>query len=441
MTRFAPRAGGTALLLTALLLVLSAACQAGDWPGWRGPTGLGYTDEKDLPLTWDGKSGKNVLWKTMLHGGRKRNPEFSSPGWSSPIVWGDRIFLTTSVWPEGQAEKERRASIAEQHVLCIRASDGKELWDTVIPSGKILVNNFYHGYTVPTPVTDGKHVFALFGSGILVSLDFDGKIVWQQELPRQKDVDGGMCSSPILYKDTIIIVSLINTTGLRALDKETGKVKWEQKFTDRKLLSQNTMATPALIKIGDQLQLIHHAGGIQASDPATGELLWYCRGITAGQSSPVFGANLLYTDAGRGGTNCNVVDVTGKGDVSKTHVKWQAKTKTAAGSSAIVVGDYLYRSCDPGLILCRKLADGEEVYAERAAGISPSASPIACPDGRIYFASSNKSYVIKAGPKYEVLAVNALDDGPDYTTPAVSNGRLFIKGKSYLWCIGTKEEK
>src|SRR5437899_366462 len=109
MTRYARRAGLTALALVGCSLLLSAATRAGDWPGWRGPTGLGYTQEKDLPLTWNGKSGENVVWKTLLHGGGKKNPEFSSPGWSSPIVWRDRVFLTTSVWPANVAEKERRA--------------------------------------------------------------------------------------------------------------------------------------------------------------------------------------------------------------------------------------------------------------------------------------------------------------------------------------------
>ncbi len=421
--------------LFGILIASSLTVSAADWPGWRGPTGLGYTDEKDLPLTWNGKTGENVLWKTLLHGGRKENPEFSSPGWSSPIVWRDRIFLTTSVWPAGLTEKERRASIAAQHVLCFQTSDGKQIWDTLIPSGQCLVDNWYHGYTVPTPVTDGKHVFALFGSGVIAALDFDGKIVWREELPRMKDTYGGICSSPILYEDTVILPG-IDAGGLRALDKATGKLKWEQKSRDR-----NIMSTPALIRIGEKTQLIHYAGGIQGLDPATGELLWNCRGITSGQSSPVFGAGLLYTDAGRGGRDCNAVDATGKGDVTKTHVKWQARTATAAGSSGIVVGQHLYRGCDPGLIVCRELATGEVVFEERTPRISPSSSPIATSDGRIYFASSVKSYVIKAGPKFEVLATNDLDDGPDYTTPAVSNGRLYIKGKSYLWCIGGKAEK
>jgi len=425
----------TRFLVFIIALLSVSPCSAGDWPGWRGPTGQGHTDEKDLPLTWDGKSGKNILWKTELHGGGKRNPEFSSPGWSSPIVWRDRIFITTSVWPEGKTEKERRASIAEQHALCFQVSDGKLLWDTVIPSGKCLVDNFYHGYSVPTPVTDGKHVYALFGSGVLVALNFDGKIVWSEELPRMKDVDGGVCSSPILYEDTVIVVG-VGMPGLRALDKQTGKVKWEQKTKDR-----NQMSTPALVRIQDKTQLIHFASGIQGLDPATGDLLWFCKGVTAEQSSPVFANGLIYADAGRGGNNCNVVDATGKGDVSKTHVKWQTKTTTAAGSSGIIVGDYVYRGCDPGIIRCRELATGKLVYEERAERLTPSASPIATPDGRIYFASPGRSYVIKAGATFEILATNDLNDGPDYSTPAISNGRIFIKGKSYLWCIGTKSEK
>ena len=391
VTRFALRTGVITPVVLVGLVIAPRVGRAGDWPGWRGPTGLGYTDETDLPLTWDGKSGRNVLWKALLHGGGKQNPEFSSPGWSSPIVWRDRVFLTTSVWPAGLTEKERRASIAAHHVLSFQVSDGKPLWDTLVPPGKCLVDNFYHGYTVPTPVTDGDYVFALFGSGIVTALDFDGKIVWREELPRLKDVDGGVCSSPVLYGDTVIIPSIADA-GLRALDKATGKVKWEQQSRDK-----NRMATPALVRVHDRVQLIHYAGGIQALDPATGDLLWWCRGVTSGQSSPVFASGLLYTDAGRGGPFANAVDATGTGDVSKTHVKWKAKATTAAGSSAIVVGDYVYRACDPGLIRCCELATGEVVYEQRTPKICPGASPIACPDGRIYFASPGKSYAIKAG--------------------------------------------
>jgi outer membrane protein assembly factor BamB len=341
------------------------------------------------------------------------------------------VFLTTATWPSGLTEKERRASIAEHHVLCFRTDDGKQLWDTVVPAGKLLVNNFYHGYAVPTPATDGTWVFALFGSGVLAALDYDGNIVWRQEVPYQRETDNGVCSSPILYKDTVIIPG-IQSRGLRALDKRTGKVKWEQQTKQR-----NTMATPALVGVGGRTQLIHYAGGIQALDPDTGTLLWSCRAPTA-QSSPALGDGLLYADAGRGGQQGAAIDPTGTGDVSKTHVKWQTRVEGVAGASAVIIDRHVYRASGQDYIRCWSLADGEPVKELKAPRVSPSASPIATADGRIYFAGSGKSYVIRADPELEVLAVNDLNDGPDYATPAVAGGRLYIKGKSYLWCISKK---
>jgi outer membrane protein assembly factor BamB len=424
-----------ALAVASLFLIGPPLVGADNWPGFRGPTGLGYTEEKDLPLTWNGKSGENVLWKTPIPGVDLKKLEFSSPGHSCPIVWRDRVFITTAIWPAQLTAEERKKTIAEHHVLCFQVSDGKQLWDTIIPPGKCLVDNGYHGYAVPTPVTDGQHVFALFGSGVLVCLDFDGQIVWREELPHLRDVDGGICSSPILHKETVIVPGIADS-GLRALEKATGKLRWEQKTRDR-----NKMPTPALLRIGDKLQLIHYAGGIQALDPDNGELLWFCRTPPTSYSSPAFGGGLLYADAGRGGQKGAAVDPTGKGDVTKTNVKWEIKVTSPAGSSPIVVGAYLYRICDNGLLRCWKVDSGELVYEERLPKITPSASPIATADGRIYFASPARSYVIKAGPNFELLATNDLDlqgGSQDYTTPAVSEGRLFFKGRSYLWCIGKK---
>ncbi len=254
----------------ALLLFSVHFSSAGDWPGWRGPTGLGYTEEKDLPLTWDAKTGKNILWKVSWNGGRKY-PQMSSPGWSCPIVWRDRVFLTTAVWPSGVSGEEYKKIIPDHHVLCHRASDGKQLWDTVILPGKCVVDNHYHGYAISTPVTDGEHVFALFGSGAIAALDFDGKIVWREELPHRRDIDSGTCSSLVLYGDSVILPGIANPV-LRALDKKSGKLLWEQKGRE-----QNRMATPAILRIGGRPQLIHMAGGVQGIDPDTGELLWSCR--------------------------------------------------------------------------------------------------------------------------------------------------------------------
>jgi outer membrane protein assembly factor BamB len=427
------------LIALGLVCAMSTASRAGEWPGWRGPSGMGLCDEKDLPLTWDAKKGTNILWKAPLRGGEGT----FCPGLSSPIVWRDRVFLTTAVYPAGNPFNDK--VIAEHHVLCFRASDGTLLWDTVVSAGKFRVNNPWNGYATPTPVTDGEHVFALFGSSVVVALDFDGKIVWREELPLQWEANqSGECSSPLLYEDMVFVMGC-QTQGLRALEKKTGKLKWELKPT--RFGERYTMATPLLIRVADRPQLIHFLGGVQGLDPATGDVLWSCR-VATDWASPVYGAGLIYADpgvkstfpVGTPGTGA-AIDPTGKGDVTKTHVKWQAKVAEAEGSSAIIVGDYLYRVSIPGILRCWKIQTGELTYDERLKGIATMASPIATADGRLYFACAATSYVIKAGPKFEVLGCSDLNDGGDYhasSSPAVSEGRLFIKGKTHLWCIGVK---
>lgn len=417
-----------------VILLICPRFAFADWPGWRGSTGLGYSDQKDLPLTWNAKTGENILWKAPLHGGVKRDQDFTSPGWSSPIVWKNRVFITTAIFPPNLTQKERRDVIAEHHVLCFDTADGKELWDTVIPPGKLVTlgENIYHGYAVPTPCTDGEHVYAMFGSGVLACLDFKGKIVWREELPRLKDTDPGICSSPILFEDTVIIPG-IHAKGLRALDKKTGKVRWEQETKAR-----NTMATPALLDIKGKKQLIHYANGIMGCDPRTGDVIWTCRAPSS-QSSPVFGMGLLYADAGRGGQKGAAIDPTGTGDVTKTHVRWESRVEGVAGSTAIYVDGHIYRSSGQDYIRCWSMKDGELVHEIKASRITPSGSPIATADGRIYWATCARTYVLKATPKLEVLATNDLNDGSDYTSAAVSDGRIYIKGRNYLWCIGNQK--
>lgn len=399
-----------------------------------GPSGLGYCDDKDLPIKWDGKTGENIVWKAQLHGGAKRDQEWTSPGWSCPIVWKDRIFITTAIFPAGQSKEERRATIGEHHVLCFDAKDGKELWDTVLPAGKLVTlgDNIYHGYAVPTPCTDGKHVYVLFGSGVLACLDFAGKIVWREELPTLKKTDSGICSSPILFEDTVIVPG-IQDKGLRALDKATGKLKWEQVTK-----AHSTMSTPALIPIKGKLQLIHNfQGGVMGVDPHNGAILWTCK-APGSQSSPVYGGGLLYVDQGRGGQKGAAVDPTGSGDVTKTHIKWENRVEGVSGASAIIVGGHVYRASGGDNFRCWSLEDGSLTHEIKTPRISPCASPIATADGRLYLAGPGRSYVFAATPKLDVLASNDLNDGENYTTAAVSNGRVYIKGKSYLWCIGKK---
>lgn len=439
------------LLAVILSLAIPGVTRAENWPGWRGPTGLGYSSEKDLPLTWDGKTGENILWKVPLYGHKRVNPEASSPGWSCPIVWRDRVIITAAEWPlellkGGRKGEVARTDVARHHVLCYQVSDGKLLWDTLVPPGKCVVNGYYHDYAAPTPVTDGEHIFALFGSAVIVCLDFEGKVVWREDLPRERDVDYGVCSSLVLHDDSLISVGIAKT-GLRSLYKKTGKLKWEKKYREKKYRKKTRFSTPTLVSVVGQIQLIHLTNGwVHGIDPDRGDLKWYCR-TPVNQGSPAFGSGLLFVDPGAGSKVIGAaIDPSGEGDVSNAHIKWQVeKVPSAAGCSPIIVGDHVYRAGNPGILKCWKLADGKLVYTERLTRVSPCSSRIATADGRIYIFGSNRSYVIKAGPQMEVLASNDLDDGQGYTAPAVSNGRIFIKGKEFpvvhwqeLSCDGNK---
>jgi outer membrane protein assembly factor BamB len=409
------------LAVSAAVLLLAGQALAGNWLGWRGPTGCGISDEKDLPLTWGGKNNTNVLWKVDLPG----------RGSSSPVVWEDRVFITSAARQTDQEVKDK--VVPEHYVTCYRASDGKQLWNTTIPKG-----TFADGYySIPTPVTDGKRVYAWFGSGVAVALDFDGKIVWRKERSGPYSVYPGVSSSPLLFRDLLLIlVDQGKDSFLLGLDKNTGDIKWERKRTD---VQGSTNSTPILIDVKGQTQMVvADSKVLQGLDPTDGKVIWWCGKDGGYWTSLTAGSGLVYTDSG-GGRGL-AVDPTGSGDVSKTHVKWQ-HTKVPEGLGCpMIVGDYLYRVHKPGAIKCWKLSTGELVFDEKLEGISFLASPIATADGRLYIASPGRSYVIKSGvPKLEVLGDNKLNEGGDEgPSPAISGGRLFMKTTTRLWCIGKK---
>jgi outer membrane protein assembly factor BamB len=409
-----------ALAVVALLLAFIPA-RAGNWPGWRGPDGSGFSDEKDLPLTWGGKENTNVLWKVTLPG----------RGSSSPVVWGDRVFVTSAAKQTDQDVKDK--IVPEHYVTSYQAATGKELWKTTVPRGP-----FADGYySIPTPVTDGERVYTWFGSGVAVALDFDGAIVWRKERPGPYKVYPGVSSSPVLFGETVLIlVDQGKESFLLALDRQTGEVKWERK---RPEMQGSTNSTPILVEVKGKPQLVVAAARVlQGLDPTDGKVLWWCGKDGGYWTSLAAGAGLVYVDSG-GGRGL-AVDPTGSGDVSKTHVKWRHDKVPEGLGCPIIVGEYLYRVSKPGILRCWKVATGETVLEERLNGVSVLTSPIATPDGRIYFASSRRSFVVRAGvDRLEVLGDNAIqgggDDGP---SPAMSGGRLFLKTATQLWCVGTK---
>ncbi|QEL15983.1 PQQ-binding-like beta-propeller repeat protein [Limnoglobus roseus] len=410
-----------------VLLLAGRSTSAADWPMWRGPTGMGRTTEKDLPLTWGGKTKQNVLWQTPLPGGETASQDHNQ---SSPVVVGSRVFVTVSYWPG----KTDAAQFPEHHVACYSANDGKPVWDVRVPPGPWKLSDLRGGYTAPTPAADADHVYVVFGSAVIAALDHAGQEVWRKEIVPYK-FDVAMAASPVLIGDTVVLQcdELDKQSRLIAYDRKTGDVKWEEKRPGVGFAH----STPVLATVGTEPQLLLAASNaVQGVDPTSGKVLWTCdaKGDTA---SPLLAGGLVYLDSGRGGSGL-AVDPTGKGNVTKTHVKWTAKNVSEGYSSPAADDEYLYRLHKPELLTCRKLSTGEVIYSERLDGMNTSTSPILTPDGRLYLVSGGKSYVMKAGPKFEVLAANDLGDIAS-TSAAVADGRLFIKGKKFLTCIDGKK--
>lgn len=392
---------------------------------------MGISTEKNLPVEWS--STKNLLWSSPLPG----------EGHASPIIWGDRVFVCTVKWADDVADRTK--VIPTHHVTCYRLADGKTLWDTTVKPGPWVRNDFRSGpgggYAAPTPATDGKNVFVVFGSSVIAALDFEGKIAWRKEIvPYTFDVTIG--GSPILYGDHVLMfcaMSKKSDSKAIAFNKADGAVAWEAKLPTTGF----GHSTPVLIDVKGKTQLLVLASAmgtspdaLQALDPATGKRIWWCRG-NGDAMSPVFADGKIYFDSGRGSRGV-AVDASGKGDVTNTHIRWTIGQVPSGISSPVVSGGYLYRLHRPEILKCWKFTDGTQVYSHRLKGITSTwASPIVDANSRLYLASAGKSYVIQCGPEFKLLAVNDLND-PNHASPAVSQGRMVLVGVKDVYCVGKK---
>ncbi len=410
------------LLMAAMLSSSSAIARADDWPQWRGPTGMGLTTESKLPLKWDAKTGSGILWKASLAG---------TTGHSSPIVWQDKVFVTLAA--RQSREQEERKEIPDHYLACFDAHSGKPLWRTRIQPGPEVAG--YSIYASPTPATDGKAVYCWFGSAVVAAVDFEGKLLWRHERHGPFFLNPGICTSLVLYGDTVLLLfdQARDKGSLQGLSKATGDVKWEQKRPGFDCCN----TTPLVVEVQGRKELIVAGSkALEGREPASGELLWTCRSWGFG-ASPVYGRGLIYADRG-GNEPAVAVDPRGKGDVSKTHLKWKIDKMPGDYASPVVSGDYLYRIVGEGVLECRRMETGEKLFTGRLEGLSKLASPIATADGRVYFVSTGKSYVIKAGPALEILATNDLGGGGNGSSPAVANVHIFTRDFDALYCLGAK---
>jgi outer membrane protein assembly factor BamB len=405
-----------AKFLALVPMACALVAHAGDWPQFRGPTGLGYTEEKGLPLKWDGKTGEGIRWKVPL-------PKSDSP-FSSPIVVGDRVVVTC-------VQNEP----VTHRVLCFAKVDGELMWETTVPPGPWILKDLRGGYGAPTPCSDGRRIYVVFGSAVVAALDLEGKMVWRKELANYA-FDVALGTSPVLFKDTVILDcdQTGKTSSIVAFDQATGDIRWEVKRPDMGFAH----STPVVVQVGGRAQMLVSASkALQGIDPTNGQMLWWCS-ASGDAASPAYDGKVVYSDSGRGGKGV-CVDPTGNGDVSQTHVRWTYPQIPEGLSSPIIAQGLVWRSHSPEIVKAFRVSDGTLAFSERLKGVSTYASPIATTDGRIYFASAGRSYVVKAnesGDKLEILAENDLGE-ENRATAAVSDGQIYMRSGKNLYCIGT----
>jgi outer membrane protein assembly factor BamB len=436
---------GIALAITGLGFLTEKAA-AGNWPQWRGPDGSGISNEKNLPSEWS--PTKNINWKVAIDGRSH----------SSPIVWGNRVFLTTavegSIVPGAKAVKHTveggkeflhpdSVGADKKHtfkVVCIDRDSGKIVWQSTAWEGTPYDNRHRKSsYAASTPATDGKLVYAFFGSEGLYAYDYKGKLAWKADLGKLGTVGMGTGTSPILF-DNLVIVQADEENGeasfIVAVDKNTGKEAWR---TPRKV--QVSWSTPLLVRTSKRAELI--ASGTESVisyDPATGKELWRHKGVESNAiPSPVANNEMVFLVAGFPAKIAMAIKLGQNGDLTGTpNVAWTYAKGTAYVPSPILYGEYLYLTTDRGILTAIDAKTGEVKYEGGRIPIPATftASPVAF-EGKILMTSEDgDTFIVKAGPQHEILGTNSVGE-PVYASPAIADGRIFIRGEKNLYCIGT----
>jgi outer membrane protein assembly factor BamB len=401
--------------LIALLFVLSLGAvpsAAQEWPEFRGPGGQGHAGDGAVPLEWS--ETKNVAWKTPIKG----------LGWSSPVVAGGKVWLTTAV-------EERGISL---RLLGFDVASGKEVvnvevFKVVSIRGEINPKN---SWASPTPIVDGDRIYVHFGADGTAAVSTSGTVLWKQKFDYQSQHGAG--GSPVVYGDLLIFsCDGSDAAFVIALDKQSGKVKWK---TSRRFPADQAYTTPLVIRVGEQDQLVS-VGAYRAAayDPLNGKEIWrvsYADGFS-NVPRPVYAHGLVYIATGFQQPSLLAVRADGTGDVTKTHTAWKLSRGAPLTPSPLVVGDELYVVTDGGIATCLDARTGAAIWQQRLGG-TYSASPVFA-GGSIYFAAEQGvTTVIAPGKEFRRLATNRLDGGL-LASMAVSNGSLFLRTDSHLYRI------
>ena len=387
------------------------------WARWRGPSGQGLVSDGDYPDRWSATD--NVLWTAAVPGS----------GNSSPIVWRDRVLLTTAY------DGGRRLS-----VLAFRGSDGARLWETFVPDGRRGSSAHQkNGHASATPATDGERVYASFGARGLLALDLDGKIVWLRDLGPM-DAYHGTAGSPLLYKDRIILYQdQYSGSFIAAYDTRTGRELWR---TPRN--ASVGWGTPIAVRVaGHDEIIVSSQNRVHAYDPATGRELWNCRGTTYEVvPTPVVGYGMVFCASGRAGPTL-AIRPGGRGDVTRTHLEWSSPRGSPFVPSPILYRGQLYMVNDmASIVTALDAATGRLVWQGRL-GVARregfSASPVAV-GGKVFFTNDEgETFVLRAGPAFELMHVNRIAERI-LASPALVEGRWYMRTASRLLAIGRPDQ-
>lgn len=408
------------LSVAVILTQVGSVVSAEDWTRFRGANGQGISTENDLPLKWSGTD--NVLWKTEIPG----------TGWSSPIVYQDRVFLTTAT-DEG----------ASCRVICVDRVTGDLMWNKEVHRQSPGAKRKQNSYATPTPVTDGKRVYAVFSDGATVAIDLDGNPQWKNTDVKFHSLHG-LGASPVIVDGQVVMPF----DGSSSEDRQLGwKVPWDKavllslntedgsvRWRGRRGASRVGHVTPITVDGGDKI--ISAAGDrVQAFDPKTGAQIWsiYSKGEGV-TPSPVLGDGIIFTSSGFEEPTIRAIRLGGRGDVTETHVAWEQTKGVPVLASPVLVPPHLYTITRDNILHCIDIDDGDVVWLKRLSG-NHSASPVFA-DGKIYILSEDGvTVVLRPGGKYDEIARNELGERC-LASMAVSQGNFFIRSEKHLYCVG-----
>ena len=417
------------LIAFGVLLLWSAAASAQlkptDWPQFRGPTGQGVSAAKALPAKWS--QTENISWKTPLPG----------PGTSSPIVLGDKIYLTCYTGFGLPGQRGGDMAKLKLHLVCLSATNGQIAWTKDIapklPEQDRIRED--HGFASSTPATDGERVYCFFGKSGVHAFDLDGNALWTANVG--SSVSGfGTGASPIVSGDLLIVNASVESETLFALDKKTGKEVWKAKGI------REAWNTPVLMpRPGGKTELVlGMQGKVLSLDPATGDQLWSCANDIRWYIVPsvVTHDDMVWSLGGRDGVVACAVKAGGKGDVTQTHRQWTARKGSNVTSPVYHDGHLYWMNDNLGVANCAKAATGEVVYEQRMDRPGQVYASALLADGKVYYLTRDgRTLVLPATPKFEPIGSNDLRDGGTFNaSPAVVGSMLLIRSDKFLYCIG-----